>query len=111
MEKYEKTEYKGIDYGLGQANIDLETGIRFGVIPISHVPGFWDCAEPVYYLSCPICEQELTEIPEDLVCPHCGEKIDQEEDIYSLEPVCWEYSDDEYSLVTVSYTHLTLPTN
>jgi hypothetical protein len=27
-----KTNYVGIDYGLGLANIDSETGIRFGVI-------------------------------------------------------------------------------
>lgn len=27
-----KTDYPGIDYGLGQSNINLETGIRFGVI-------------------------------------------------------------------------------
>jgi len=98
MEKYEKTDYQGIDYGLGQSNIDKETGIRYGVIPISHVSGFWDVAEPVYYLSCPICEQELTEIPKDLICPYCGEEIDQEEDIYSLEPVCWRYEGKGYIL-------------
>lgn len=28
-----KTNYTGIDYGLGQTNKNIETGIRFGVIP------------------------------------------------------------------------------
>lgn len=31
------TNYKGIDYGLGQSNIDKETGIRYGIIPQNDV--------------------------------------------------------------------------
>ena len=39
----------GIDYGNRKTNIDLETGIRFGVIPMHEVTQAWcDDAEPVY---------------------------------------------------------------
>ena len=33
---------QGIDYGLGQSNIDKETGIRFGVIPAHEAPCWYD---------------------------------------------------------------------
>jgi hypothetical protein len=52
---------KGIDYGMGLANVDRETGIRFGVIPI-RVLSEWayddfeaDYGEP----SCPNCGGEV----------------------------------------------------
>lgn len=38
----------GIDYGMGMTNIDLETGIRFGVISVHDLPFFYDEAEPEY---------------------------------------------------------------
>lgn len=31
----------GIDYGLGQSNIDKETGIRYGVISLNSVNPYW----------------------------------------------------------------------
>lgn len=44
-----KTDYAGIDYGFGKTNIDLETGIRYGVISQNSLPSWiWDDAEPVY---------------------------------------------------------------
>jgi len=100
MEKYEKTDYRGIDYGLGQSNVDRETGIRYGVIPVSHVPGFWDCAEPVYYYVCPECGHEFGhDYPEAEKCPECEHEI-TDYDFEGMEPVYWEYSDKEYTLVT-----------
>jgi len=102
MEKYEKIDYQGIDYGLGQSNIDLETGIRYGVIPVSHVPGFWDCAEPVYFYSCPECGHEFGyDYPDVEKCPDCGHEI-TENDFDFLEPVHWEHIDNDYTLVTDS---------
>jgi hypothetical protein len=44
-----KTEYAGIDYGLGRANVDHETGIRYGVISQHTVGQAWyDSAEAEY---------------------------------------------------------------
>lgn len=48
-----KTEYAGIDYGLGMANIDHSTHIRFGVIPAHAVDNWLDAAEAEY----PACEE------------------------------------------------------
>jgi hypothetical protein len=36
-----KTEYAGIDYGLGRANIDAITGLRFGVISQNSLTPEW----------------------------------------------------------------------
>lgn len=48
----------GIDYGLGTTNIDLETGIRYGVISQNEVLQAWaDDAEADYG---------------DPTCGHCG---------------------------------------
>ena len=52
-----KTDYAGIDYGLGRTNIG-EEGIRFGVIPSHDVGQAWyDSSEPDYG---------------DPHCPECG---------------------------------------
>jgi hypothetical protein len=41
--------YKGIDYGMGQTNIDTSTGIRYGVISQHEVLQAWaDSSEPIY---------------------------------------------------------------
>lgn len=54
-----KTEYAGIDYGLGRTNVS-ESGIRFGVIPQNDIGSAWfDTAEPDYG---------------DPTCPKCGNK-------------------------------------
>src|SRR5437870_3160567 len=53
-----------IDYGLGRSNVDLETGIRYGVIPSNVIAEFFlDEFEPDYgEPTCPKCgnEAELT---------------------------------------------------
>ena len=64
----------GIDYGLGITNIDLKTGIRYGVISIHDVEFFHDESEPYY----PECE-----------CDEC-----------ECEPLSWYIDNDEYSMET-----------
>ena len=56
----------GIDYGLGMANIDSDTGIRYGVISMHEVTQAWcdsseanyNCADCEYANSEDGCEQE-----------------------------------------------------
>lgn len=49
----EKTSYPGIDYSLGQSNVDKETGIHFGVISANSLfncgEEFFDNAEDLSY--------------------------------------------------------------
>lgn len=49
-----KTNYAGIDYGMGQANIDTETGIRYGLISQNLVSDwalefFWSIGDDLDY--------------------------------------------------------------
>jgi hypothetical protein len=53
----DKTTYIGIDYAFGMANIDSETGIRYGVIHQNQVLQAWaDSSEPEY--ACNGCDVE-----------------------------------------------------
>ncbi len=59
--------YNGIDYGLGQSNIDHSTGIRYGVISMHKVDCWNEQSEPIY--------------PDVYYCPKCGcEALDSEKD-------------------------------
>lgn len=64
----------GIDWGLGRTNIDLSTGIRYGVIPAHDVgAGWYDSAESYYGPAC---------------CPKCGNEAadyDTAENEYGAE--------------------------
>ena len=57
------TQYAGIDYGLGQTNIDKKTGIRFGVIPSGEIGQAWYESSEADYGSahCPKCGNEAKE--------------------------------------------------
>ena len=69
-----ETDYKGIDYGRGVTNIDAETGIRYGVIPMNAVLQAWaDSAEPNY-----------------------GEEVLDREDLDGVEPYSYDYEGDGY---------------
>lgn len=57
-----ETNYAGIDYGMGLANVDNETGIRFGVIP-------WTDLGPDFDLD--TFETDWG----DPTCPHCGSEV------------------------------------
>lgn len=59
---------RGIDYGLGQTNIDQATGIRFGVIPQNDVQAWADSSESIY------------PDPEPIECESCGGSGDIDED-------------------------------
>lgn len=67
----------GIDYGMGQTNIDRQTGIRYGVIPVHDVTQAWyDSAEDDYGPPhCPQCGNEAVEgsapHAEDDLCIAC----------------------------------------
>ena len=52
--------YRGIDYGMGQTNIDKSTGIRFGVIAINALNEYaWESLEAQHgEPSCPKCGDE-----------------------------------------------------
>lgn len=110
----ENSDYAGIDYGMGQSNIDHETGIRYGVISINELTEWiWDELEGYYPEFCPHCGNELEEnwddgcyeteqgegyvsINEvkDPLCPHCGERIEDGEQ-YSDEASGYILTDSE----------------
>uniref|UniRef100_A0A6M3L9D2 Uncharacterized protein n=2 Tax=viral metagenome TaxID=1070528 RepID=A0A6M3L9D2_9ZZZZ len=73
--------YIGIDYGMGNTNIDKKTGIRYGVIPIMEVSRAWcDSSEPYY--PCKDCEVN-NEDNDVFDCDGC-------------EPSSWYVDDNEY---------------
>jgi len=83
----------GIDYGLGQTNIDMQTGIRFGVIPSHHVPLWYDESEIIYLYTCPECGLESIEYAD--LCESCGHEY--EADYFDeLETSYFEYKADGY---------------
>ena len=65
-----KTEYTGIDYGMGQANVDKVTSIRYGVINQNEVLQAWaDSSEPHY--PCDSCDADTLEDGERVGCECC----------------------------------------
>jgi hypothetical protein len=70
----------GIDYGRGKTNIDLLTGIRYGVISVRKLDlDIFDAftSHPV----CPHCGTDLPDTfdPYESDCPHCGACIEDGE--------------------------------
>lgn len=72
------SKYAGIDYGLGKANLDPNTGIRYGVIKISSLHEFiYDELELDYgNPTCPECGNEVIDSPhgKDYFCEHCADQ-------------------------------------
>ena len=118
----EKTDYQGIDYGFGQTNRDMETGIRFGVIPHSHVGSVWYEESEAEYGDpfCPKCGGDVVEYEEDkhdnlnlgkyayceeLVCEECQEIWDYHS-CYSEEPLSFTYQKDGYAIEQTDDTDL-----
>ena len=97
------TNYPGIDYGVGQANIDSKTGCRYGVISQHTVGQAWfDEAEPDYGKPhCPNCGNEVCESEEpyckDYCCKLCEESF-WSDVVYGDEPCGWYYEDNDYNL-------------
>jgi len=77
--KIMNTENKGIDYGMGNTNIDKIHNIRYGVIHQNEVLQAWaDDSEPYY--------------------GEPGEETQETEDMYNdmVEPINWFIDDGEY---------------
>lgn len=107
----------GIDYGLGQANIDTKTGIRYGVISQHSVPYEYQEDFEQYYgePTCPECGKQVSdEMPanwrelnlvsyhtdygcHDYVCAECKLLLDSA-DVYSEESLGFNYEKDGYVL-------------
>ncbi len=78
----------GIDYGMGTTNVDVKTGIRYGVISQHDVSQAWaDSSEPVY----PEIEPEYDED---------GNEIEIDDYCSDLEPTGYQYSGDGYELTS-----------
>jgi hypothetical protein len=92
------TTYKGLDYSHGLANIDNSTGIRYGVIPVDEIGGYWyEGAESYYINACPFCGKDLEgEFGSVEICPHCEHEF-EEGDFDLCEPVSFYIDDEEYT--------------
>jgi len=89
-----KTNYFGIDYGMGTTNIDLETGIRYGVISMHEVAWWAEESEAVYANACPFCGYENENYVAGEPCPVCKETA---EDWLDSEPAAFTYEKDGYA--------------
>ena len=113
------THNRGIDYGLGKTNTDVETNIRFGVIHSNHLADWlWDSFQPDYgEPCCPKCGSEVCESPygKDYFCENCFEVNDSRdpeqdeeeredhedycywsEEVYPDKALCWYIDDGDY---------------
>lgn len=103
----------GIDYGMGQTNIDKETGIRYGVLSSHEITQAWaDASEPDYGpATCGKCGNEAVEFDDDThgaytegerrgeyACESC-ERVFDSDDAYGDEPLGWYLDDGEYEAV------------
>jgi len=89
--------YKGIDYGMGQTNIDKKTGIRYGVISMHEVTQAWcDDSEMGYDVHCPYCGTYLRKGFDALRCPGCYKKF-KDGDFDEVEVSYFYIKDDEYT--------------
>jgi hypothetical protein len=92
----------GIDYGMGKTNIDLETGIRFGVINQNKVLQAWaDGSKPEYVYLCPYCEFELDNDHDDF-CPSCKKEFESDH-FDMIEPACFIYNEEGYECQSDDY--------
>lgn len=110
------TSYAGIDYGLGQSNIDRNNGIRYGVVSINALnadavyDGSFDedYGEP----TCPKCGNTVITYDDekhgdyaeycsscaDYACEQCEHYLDSSDVLYSEEMLCMSYSKAGYQL-------------
>lgn len=107
----------GIDYGFGQTNIDLENGIRYGVISQHSIGSFaFDDLEPVYAgPNCPKCGDDAIDVSElteetidafpqyrahgcsDYACTSCAILLDSS-DVWSEEAIGFRSTDPNYEI-------------
>jgi hypothetical protein len=87
----------GIDYGRGLSNVDIKTGIRYGVIPLHNVTQTWcDSSDPVYVYRCPKCGNKLKKGIEQKRCGSCRYEIDIDNDFDFDEPISFQYKSEGY---------------
>ena len=90
----------GIDYGFGQSNVDVKTGIRYGIIAQNSVSGdALNDMENEYPFTCPQCGNE-TLVPSksqmfDYFCQSCR-TWHMSEDCYGEESIGMKFEDEEY---------------
>ena len=77
----------GIDYGNGKTNINIKTGIRYGVLPVNDVGQAWvDDAESDYGdPTCPECGEIVDTAADN--CGSCNDELD--DDCYPDSPLSW----------------------
>ncbi len=95
-----------IDYGMGRTNIDMETGIRYGVISQNEVLQAWAELSEAYYgkpdeVECPECGFEDqapkgAEWGHKMKCSKCLEEFEIELGDFA-DPVSHYYDNDGYS--------------
>ena len=93
-----------IDYGRGVTNIDMKTGIRYGVIALNNLSSdaVVENLEPEYPFNCPQCGNE-TLVPSrsaryEYYCQTC-KTWHNSEDCYGEDSIGCHLEDDEYTLV------------
>jgi hypothetical protein len=113
------TSYKGLDYSLGQSNVNKLTGIHYGVIGQNSImPEAFDDFEQYYgEPTCPVCGNDATDatkyfethpdgddLPnysshgcDDYVCETCQHCLDSEY-VYSEESLGFTYEREGYKL-------------
>ncbi len=84
-------EYHGIDYGLGTTNIDRESGIRYGVIPMN------DLSEWAH--------ESFEDDYGNPSCPKCGDDVDEYDDEAHGEYDQTKYGCDDYACETCERTY------
>lgn len=115
-----KAAYNGIDYGLGMANVDQHTGIRYGVIGLNSLNEWaWEDFEADYGPpTCGSCGNEAVEYNDeihgdydsqssygscaDFACEHCEEYFGSDE-AYGDEPLRHTLDDGKYIAEVDSY--------
>lgn len=101
----------GIDYSMGTANVDVDTGIHYGVIPVGEVLQAWaDSSEADYgEPHCPTCGELVLSVPSDdedwdgegdMGCCVCVPKrLWWSEECYPEQPLSFSYDADGYKAV------------
>lgn len=103
-----KTQYAGIDYSNGMSNIDTESNIHYGIIPVNEVLQAWaDSSIPIFGGYCPYCGNKIAKDLDGMQtmneCPNCKQEFDEnsfdfiDPDIFVYEHegyVCQQSADD-----------------
>jgi hypothetical protein len=99
-----ETNNPGSNWGNCINNIDMQTGIHYGVIHQNEVCQAWsDSSEPYYFPACPYCGNEIEQSiidecqnEETKTCPHCEKQL-EDTDFQEQEASSYYIDDNEYS--------------